>query len=452
VKHLADIVLAYPFYKSRFDRSPFRFPPLGIGYIASFLKQHDFDVDIIDGTFRSETEVVKLIESRKPRIVGIYAMYSMEEQAISLAKRIRNVADLLVVGGPLPTVDPSLFLDSFDIVALGEAENAMLEIVKNFLNSGNIDGGTGTISNSSNGSSHLVHAVPVTDLDSIPFPARELFDNDAYKDYCSSHFGQTITSMISSRGCPFTCDFCSRPVFGDTFRSRSPRGIVDEMEAVSILGYDAIWFADDCFTISKDRVLRICDEIDRRDLDVKWQCLSRVDTLDKELASRMRNAGCQRIYFGIESGDETILNIMQKQVNLQTARNAVSNANSAGIETGAFFIIGYPGDNERTVLNTLRFATSLPLNYVSFTLPYPIPGTGLYEKVKHSIRNPPKGKFRLIDQHLTFGSEFSEFKLKFAIVKAAIQFRIRRYLGEKGYRLVGKPFEKITDNMFKMIR
>lgn len=449
---MADIVLVYPFYKPRFDRSPFRFPPLGIGYIASFLKQHDFDVDIIDGTFLGETEVVKLIESQRPRIVGIYAMYSMEEQAISLAKRIRNVVDLLVVGGPLPTVDPSPFLDSFDIVALGEAENAMLEIVKNFLNSGNIDGVTRTISNSSNGTSHLVHAAPVTDLDSIPFPARELFDNDAYKDYYSSHFWQTTTSMISSRGCPFTCDFCSRPIFGDTFRSRSPRGIVDEMEAVSIFGYDTVWFADDCFTISRDRVLRICDEIDRRDLDIKWQCLSRVDTLNKELAYRMRKAGCQRIYFGIESGDETILNIMQKQVNLQTARDAVSNANSAGIETGAFFIIGYPGESERTVLNTLRFATSLPLNYVSFSLPYPIPGTGLYEKVKHSLRNPTKDKFRLIDQHLTFGAEFSEFKLKSAIVKAAIQFRIRRYLGEKGYRLVGKPFEKITDNMFRMIR
>ncbi len=266
------------------------------------------------------------------------------------------------------------------------------------------------------------------------------------------HLGHTVTSIISSRGCPFSCDFCSRPVFGDTFRSRSPRNIVDEMELITHLGYDTIWFADDCFTISKDRVMRICDEIIRRNLDIKWQCLSRVDTLDSEIASKMREAGCRRIYFGIESGDERILKIMKKEVNLETAEHAVHNANSADIETGAFFIIGYPGDTDETIINTIRFATSLPLDYLSFTLPYPIPGTGLHEKVKTVLKEPVKNKTRLIDQHLAFESEFSEFKLKFAIVKAAVQFRIRKYLGEYGYTILGKPFEKLSTAIFRILR
>jgi anaerobic magnesium-protoporphyrin IX monomethyl ester cyclase len=449
---LSDILLIYPYYRPKFDRSPFRFPPLGTGYIASFLKQHNFEIEIVDGTFRNEKEIVHEVERSKPRIVGIYAMYSMEKESISLAKKIRSMTDLLVVGGPLPTVDPYSFSNDFDIVVIGEAEDTMLEIASNFLDHGEVKQLQGAILNNSTGVKHENKRAPIADLDSIPFPARELFDNDAYKEYYTNRFGYTMTSMISSRGCPFTCDFCSRPVFGDTFRSRSPRNIVDEMEAVSNLGYKTIWFADDCFTISKDRVMKICDEIGRRGLDVDWQCLSRVDTLDSELALRMKKAGCERIYFGIEAGDERILKIMGKDIDLQTARRAVSNANSANIETGAFFIIGYPGDSNETILNTLRFATSLPLDYVSFTLPYPIPGTGLYEKVKHVLIESSEKRIKLIDQHLAFKSEFSEFKLKFAIVKAGVQFRTRKYLGEIGYSILGEPFEKITDSMFRIIK
>lgn len=449
---LTDILLIYPFYRPKFDRSPFRFPPLGIGYIASFLKQRNFEVKILDGTFRSEKEIISEIERSKPRIVGIYAMYSMEKESISLARKIRGMTDLLVVGGPLPTVDPYSFLDDFDIVVIGEGEDTMLEIARNFLNHGEVKRVQGTILRNAAGVGRETKRAPIANLDSIPFPARELFDNDAYKDYYTKRFGHTMTSMISSRGCPFTCDFCSRPVFGDTFRSRSPENVVNEMEAVSNLGYKTIWFADDCFTISKDRVMKICDEIERRNLNIDWQCLSRVDTLDSELASRMKKAGCERIYFGIEAGDERMLKIMEKDIDLQTARRAVSNANSANIETGAFFIIGYPGDSDKTILNTLKFATSLPLDYVSFTLPYPIPGTGLYEKVKHALKESSEKRVKLIDQHLTFKSEFSEFKLKSAIVKGGVQFRIRKYLGANGYAILGKPFEKITDSMFRIIK
>lgn len=449
---LADILLVYPYFRQRTDRSPFRFPPLGIGYIAAFLKRENFTVKILDGTFRSEKEVVSEIERSRPRIVGIYAMFSMEKESITVARKTRRMVDLLVAGGPLPTVDPSSFVEDFDIVVVGEGENTMLDIARSYLNKGDVRRVQGIIFKDCNGIVRTANREPIANIDSIPFPARELFDNDAYKEYYSSHFGYSMTSMISSRGCPFSCDFCSKPVFGDSFRSRSPENIVGEMEAVLGLGYDTIWFADDCFTISKDRVIKICDEINRRGLNIKWQCLSRVDSLDSELASRMSKAGCSRIYLGIEAGDDRILKVMRKDIELQTARNAVYDVNSANIETGAFFIIGYPGESDDTVLNTIRFATSLPLDYVSFTLPYPIPGTGLYERVRHVLKEPKRNRVRLIDQYLAFESEFSEFKLKFAIAKGGLQFRIRKYLGERGYKIVGILIEKITDGVFRAIR
>jgi anaerobic magnesium-protoporphyrin IX monomethyl ester cyclase len=446
---LLDVLLIYPFFKSRFDNSPFRFAPLGIGYIASVLRHEGLSVSVLDCTFQDRRGVVKKIGSLCPRIVGIYSMYSMEDEALQLARRIRKMAGLLVAGGPLPTVEPSRYLDDFDVVIVGEAERTMLDLAKKFLANQDFKDVHGIVFK--DGSS--IHQTPVRkrieDLDSVPFPARDLFENNSYKKYYRTRFGYGMASMISSRGCPFECDFCSRPVFGESLRSRSPANIVDEIELIVSLGYDTVWFADDCFTISKDHVMKICDELIHRGVKVGWQCLSRVDALDFKMAKRMKEAGCQRIYFGIESGDERTLKTMRKHIDLASARTAVENANSAGIQTGAFFILGYPGEDDAAILNTVRFATNLPLDYLSFTFPYPIPGTGLHSRVKNAMRDHSSHRSRLISHSLTYNSEFSELKLKFAISKATIQYEIRKYLGEKWYRILGRPFERITDSVFK---
>jgi anaerobic magnesium-protoporphyrin IX monomethyl ester cyclase len=449
---LVEILLVYPFFKSQFDSSPFRFPPLGMGYIASFLRKANLSVRLIDCTFRDRKSVLKEIMEVRPRIVGIYSMYSMEEESIEFARSIRRETDLLIAGGPLPSAKPSSFIEDFDLVVVGEAENTMLEIVKAYLQNKNPKMVPGIIYKEGSNTYHTGRRNTIENLDSIPFPDRELFDNDSYKQYYRDHFGYTMTSMISSRGCPFRCDFCSRPIFKESFRSRSHENIVDEMQSIIDMRYDLIWFADDCFTISKERVVKICNEVIRRGLNVKWQCLSRVDAMDQEMAAKMKEAGCQRVYFGIESGDQRTLHLMKKDIDLQTARNAVYNANKAGIETGAFLILGYPGESEEMILNTIHFGTNLPLDYLSFTLPYPIPGTGLYEKVKDDLIEPRKGRIKLIEHTLEFKSQYSEFKLKFAILKGTVQFRIRKYFGQIGYELFGRPFEKITDLLFKMLK
>jgi anaerobic magnesium-protoporphyrin IX monomethyl ester cyclase len=423
-----------------------------MGYIASFLRRENFKVKLIDCTFRDRKSVVKEIVELRPEIVGIYSMYSMENDSIELARNIRKVTDLLIAGGPLPTAEPSSFFHDFDLVVVGEAENTMLEVVNAYSENEDPKMVSGVIFQEGSNTYHTGKSKSIDNLDSIPFPARGLFNNDSYKRYYKSHFGYTMTSMISSRGCPFRCDFCSRPIFKEGFRSRSYNNIVDEMESIMDMEYDMIWFADDCFTISKDRVVKICNEIIRRELDVKWQCLSRVDAMDLEMASKMRAAGCQRVYFGIESGDQRTLHLMKKDIDLQTARSAVYNAKKAGIETGAFLILGYPGESEEMILNTIHFGTSLPLDYLSFTLPYPIPGTGLYEKVKGDLIEPRKRRIKLIEQTLQFKSQFSEFKLKFAILKGTVQFRIRKYFGELGYKLFGRSFEKITDLLFRLMK
>lgn len=383
-------------------------------------------------------------------------MFSMKKTTIEMAKLLRKNCRLLIVGGPLPTLEPSGYLDVFDIAVIGEGEEAMVDIVESFVKGVDISQVSG-IAYRDKGEVKLTATREfINDLDSLPFPARELFDNEAYKQYYMDRFGYSIAPLISSRGCPFSCDFCSRPVFGRSFRSRSASNIVDEIEEIMKLGYDRIWFADDCFTLVRSQLIAICDELIRRDLKIGWECLSRVDTMDPLVARRMRLAGCVRVFFGIESGTNSILDLMRKQITIEQAQKAVYIAKEAGLQVGAFFILGYPGENDDTVLSTVRFASSLPLDYLSFTLPYPIPGTSLFDRVKNNggffvedYEEPKNWAF--IRHKLLYHSGFSERKLKFAIGKAQAQFYGRKYLGKKAYSIVGLPLEHLTDSAFRLM-
>jgi anaerobic magnesium-protoporphyrin IX monomethyl ester cyclase len=190
-------------------------------------------------------------------------------------------------------------------------------------------------------------------------------------------------------------------------------------------------------------------------LKIDWECLSRADTVDEETAAKMKKAGCVRVFFGLESGNDSILALMNKQVTVSQGERAVLTFKKAGIEVGAFFIVGYPGETDRTILDTLRFASSLPLDYLSFTMPYPIPGTPLYERLRDKMRfddlEQPK-HLSLTEHKLIYQSSFSEAKLNFAILKGTAQFKVRKIIGNKAYRLFGAPFERLTDSLFKLIR
>ncbi|MBT0158385.1 B12-binding domain-containing radical SAM protein [Candidatus Bathyarchaeota archaeon A05DMB-2] len=454
---MVKVTLAYPYFQPSNDNSIFRFPPLGLGYVAASLRAHGVSFELVDCTFLNREEAVKKIISSHSQIVGIYSMFSMKKSSLELARAVRRFCDVLVVGGPLPTLDPAGYLEVFDVAVIGEGEKTMVELV-DCVAAGLSFSGVKGIAYRDNGVVRFTAPRGfVENLDSLPFPARDLFDNKAYKAFYAKRFGYTTTPIITSRGCPFNCDFCSRPVFGASFRSRSPTNIVDEVEAVAGYGYDRVWFADDCFTLNREHLLRVCGEMVQRGVDMGWECLSRVDTMDGDVARRMRRAGCIRVFFGIESGNDQVLGLMNKRITVAQAERAVYTAKAAGLQVGAFFIVGYPGESDQTILDTVRFASGLPLDYLSFTLPYPIPGTALFERVKGNGGvfmddwEEPKN-WSLIRHKLLCGSNFSEAKLKFAIGKAQLQFYGRRFLGNRGYGVVGLPLERLTDAAFKLVR
>ncbi|MCW3996542.1 MAG: B12-binding domain-containing radical SAM protein [Candidatus Bathyarchaeota archaeon] len=452
------IMLVYPYFHPNNDNSIFRFPPLGLGYIASALIKRGFDVEIVDCTFLGFREAVEHVKQAKPKVVGFYSMFSMKKTTVELAKAMRRAAPsdcVFVVGGPLPSWEPEGFLGVFDVVVVGEGEETVPELVDAISQGRHLSSVRGLVYREGECVINSGHRDFIADLDSLKFPSRELFDNQAYKNYYLNRFGYSTTSMITSRGCPFLCDFCSRPIFGNQMRTRSVDNIVDEVEEITALGYDRVWFADDCFTFNRWHLLDVCSELIKRHVKVGWECLSRVDTMDTEVAHAMKRAGCIRVFVGIESGNDAVLRIMNKHITTSQARQAVYAAKAAGLEVGAFFIVGYPGENDETVLDTVRFASALPLNYLSFTLPYPIPGTPLYAQVKDegvSIDDWEEPKnYHLIRHKLLYSSGFSEIKLKFAIAKAQAQFYGRKILGRRGYSAFGKPFESLSDWVFKRL-
>jgi radical SAM superfamily enzyme YgiQ (UPF0313 family) len=450
---MTKILLIYPYFRPANDRSVFRFPPLGVSYIASSLLNAGHDVTLIDCTFLNRDEALRQSLNVHAQVVGLYCMVTMQEDCLWLSRQLRSTTDLLVVGGPLPTCDPHAFLDDFDVVVRGEGEMTMLDLLENHSRGGDLSKVPGLVMrrkiNVDGNSSFETISTPDrplnTSLDSLPFPARHLLPNERYIQFGKKQYGYSLTTVMSTRGCPYECEFCSNVIFGGTYRERSVQNVAEEIEQALSLGYDRISFADDVFTLRKARVLEVCAEIKRRKLEFNWECLARVDSLDDATYQDMFQAGCRRVYFGIESGDDTILKLMKKKITSAEARHAVLAAHQAGLEVGAFFILFYPGETNQTVLNTLHFTTTLPLDYLGLTMPYPLPGTALYERIKGQIKRDWHPGESVFGSHvLIYNADFSETKMWVGIIKGHAQFRIKRFLGSFAPPVLS-IFEKSTD-------
>jgi anaerobic magnesium-protoporphyrin IX monomethyl ester cyclase len=450
---MTSVLLIYPYFKPRHNRSVFRFPPLGVSYLASSMKAAGHDVHVLDCTFLTRKDALGKALAVKASITGVYCMTSMTEDCLWFAKELRDHCPLLIAGGPLPTCDPALFLDRFDLVVLGEGEQTMRDIALAFEGGSGLEGVSGiafkkNIDALSEKKGDVCVTAPrpfIRDLDALAFPARALLPNADYIRYGKRKYGFSVTTVMSTRGCPFQCEFCSNVVFGGSYRERSPENVVDEIEEALKLGYERISFADDVFTMNPRRVSQVCEEILRRGLHFQWECLGRVDTMDYPLALAMRKAGCKRIFFGIESGSDAVLKLMNKKITTEQARGAVEAAHRAGLHVGTFFIICYPGDTDETVLQTLRFALSLPVDYLGLTMPYPLPGTDLFRRVNNK---PGAGD----GEHTPVSAmDFSKTKMRFGILKGKLHFAIKKRMG-----IFAPPilwiFEPVTDALFRLLK
>jgi anaerobic magnesium-protoporphyrin IX monomethyl ester cyclase len=367
---------------------PALFIPLGIGYLAAVLEKNQYEVDVIDCQVHRptrsqlETELVK----RHPDVVGVTSSTLTYNPAVEIVKTAKEALPncLTVLGGPHVTVLDEQTLSEMpeaDIVVRGEGEQTMLELAElasrtALKNLHEVKG----ITFRKNGK--IVRTEDrdfIQNLDELPHPAYKHFPLSKYKIS-----GKMYLPIITSRGCPFQCTFClASKICGKRFRTRSPKKVVDELEWLrDIHGADVVAFYDDTFTFDVKRAYEICDEMKRRKFDLPWDCRTRVDRISPEILSKMRDANCQLIHFGVESGNQKMLNAMKKGTTVEQNARGIQMAKDANISVAISVVVGYTGETADMLKQTFDFIKKTRPDYIYVCQAIPYPGTELYDHLK----------------------------------------------------------------------
>lgn len=380
------VALVSPWWKAENS-----YPPLGLAYIGAVLEKDDHTVKVFDLTLdsnRSEESKANDIVSFSPDIIGISCMSHNYSNAIKIALYLKTMTGVpIVFGGPHPTIMPEDVLKNkfVDFVIMGEGEETFLKLCQ-YLGTEfyGIDGLC-----YKNGEKIVIQPRKnyIKNLDELPFPARHLLELDKYR--LVDDFGHKMATIISSRGCPYRCTYCYKGLFGVTYRQRGPQNIIEEIkQCKEKFGYDSFYFIDDLFTMNSKRVKELTMVIKEEDLNIKWQCLARVNNATLDMFRQMKNAGCYKVHFGIESGNQNILNMVKKGITLDQVRNAAKCCKEVRIRTKGYFMLGLPGDTVETMRDTLNFASELKLNDMMFSITTPFPGTELWNGIdKNKIKS-----------------------------------------------------------------
>jgi radical SAM superfamily enzyme YgiQ (UPF0313 family) len=371
--------------------SPNAYVPLGLAYIAAALEQAGHDVDIIDlNVHRVKNRRLQQLVSNSD-IVGITGMITEFHAIAELAGMVKAASPRtrVIIGGPLATALPDKLLkeSGADFIVFGEGETTVINLVA-AIESGSDYSNIRGIAYLLDGDIKTTEpAEPIADLDAVPFPARHRLDMKRYiKDHFQS-FGIKIegfgrirsTNLVSSRGCPYNCTFCFKDMWGHKWRGRSPENIIREMEAVhESYQVNGFFFNDDTFVLDRNRIFEFCRKLKAKQLKIVWYCNGRVNLMTGEMLSAMYDAGCRGIAYGIESGNQQILDSMKKNETLEQVRDVVAWTKKAGIHVTGYFMLGNLGETKATIRETMEFARELALDYHSFSLTTPIPGTELY--------------------------------------------------------------------------
>ena len=389
-----EIILVNPFHKISGGNEGAVGPPLGLMYIASLLEQDGHSVGIVDGKVNrfNVTQTIKAIqrESSKPLLIGLY-IYSFNQKVCKeLILNLRQVFPdaVIVAGGPIPTSIPERVLDdiSLDYLVRGEGEFALRDLVRKL--KGNVRQPIRDIPGVIPGDKSVpfdTKTARITNLDDLPFPAYHLLGD--IKRYSSSSRGMPFAAMITSRGCQYNCDFCSKDVFENSVARRSVLNVISEIdELIKRYGIKQVDFVDDNLANSRNCFEMFLDEILMRNYKIWFNVPSgvRADILDKKLLNKMRKANFYSLAFGIETADQDLLNMHNKSLNIDLMESKIAIAKSCGFFVYGFFIIGLPGETEGSFRKTLAFIKKTRIDMANFMIAIPFPGSKMMETVKEN--------------------------------------------------------------------
>ena len=401
--------------------------PLGIAYIASNLRQ-SHTVKILDMNIEkvTRTDFIKLLCDFKPDLAGFSVKTPTQPLCNELAHLIKetNPDIKIVFGGPQPTACPEELTQDVDYAVIGEGEKTILELADTIEKNKNPMHVSGISFKSHN---RIIITKPreaISTLDEIPFPSFDLFPTEKYTG-CGFRNG---FYMITSRGCPYSCTYCSAHLtFGKKVRRRSIKNVIQELSGL-IEKYYIKWivFDDDVFTLDRNYCANLCKEIISQKMDITWWCNTRVDRVDEKLLEIMHKAGCEQISYGIESGSERILSMIKKGTNVQQAYEAVKSTRKAGIVPSGYFMVNFPSEKMDEIQSTIDLAKTIGVTYFRISMAIPYPKTDMWEQCSNDKILPTSlENYAYLNNIIIHNPEVDAAKLRKKIVAANVRMFLR---------------------------
>jgi anaerobic magnesium-protoporphyrin IX monomethyl ester cyclase len=376
------------------------YPPLGLLYVASHLKARGFAVEVFDSTFGTFDELREVLVRDRPPVVGIYCNLMTKANVLRLILECQKAGAAVVLGGPEPPHHAAEYLDrGADAVVVGEGEHTLEELLPRLLSrrgSRDWNAVSGLVYRDEAGATIRTPPRPlIADLDAQPWPDREAIDVPRYLSAWRSRHGAGSVSIATARGCPYTCAWCSRSVFGETHRRRSVGSVADEAAWIADrYRPESLWYVDDVFTIHKGWTLAYADEMARRGLKLPFECISRAERIDDDVASALARLGCVRVWIGSESGSQRILDAMDRRMTVEQVRATTARLQRRGIEVGLFIMLGYDGEEEADLEATVAHLKATRADAFLTTVAYPIKGTPYYDRAGDRVRSEKKWEER----------------------------------------------------------
>jgi anaerobic magnesium-protoporphyrin IX monomethyl ester cyclase len=400
---VADVLITHSYhlpYDPKQVRKMQPYPPLGTLYAASALKAGNISVAVFDTMLSDpDTNFTAALEQQRPRLVVIYeddfnflskmCLTRMRELAWQLARRAQSAGAVVIAHGSDATDQTQLYLrNGVDFVLLGEAEQTLVELCSALLSYRSYSDIAGLVYLDPAGNYVQTEgkAPKNASWNALPRPSRELIDLEPYRQAWSTAHGHFSTNLVASRGCPYRCNWCAKPISGDKFQIRSARLVADEIrELKEVYGVQHIWFGDDVFALNHHWVQEFADEIESMQCSLPFKIQSRADLMTQTTVANLKRAGCAEIWMGVESGSQKVLNAMDKGLRVSDVIAARARLSEESIRACYFLQFGYPGETWEDIQQTIELVRSTRPNDIGISLSYPLPGTVFYERVQEQI-------------------------------------------------------------------
>ncbi len=407
------------------------YPPLGLLYVSSYLKSKGFEVKVLDSTFMTIESWKEEVLNYQPDVLCAYANLITKPLNLQLMAFAKSQLPQLVTiaGGPDVTYNAENYLKhGFDYLVIGEGEQTSAELCSAIQFKTPVDDIAGIAYLKNDELVKTSARTKIKDMDTLPLPDREAIDLNKYLDTWQLYHGVRMLNVSTQRGCPYTCKWCSTAVYGQSYRRRPANLVADEIEYL-IDGYkvDGLWFVDDVFTVSHKWIQSLYDEFVKRQLKIKFECISRAERLNDEVLKQLSEMGCTRIWIGAESGSQKIINAMDRKVEVDKVREMINRTKSHGIEAGTFIMVGYPGETLEDIKETVYHLKVATPNQLTITKAYPIKGTELYDEIEKDITTHldwHTSTDRQIDFKRNYSPKFYEYAIRY-VVNSNLSFQAK---------------------------